>query len=88
VWGPAGQLVTVGAHDVTVMTDVVRTVEVVYTVVELEELVTVPEALDVGVRVEMVELFPVGVYVEDTPVLVLVCVCTKEPEGLCVKEPL
>lgn len=29
-WGPAGQLVTVGAQDRTVITEVVRTVEVVY----------------------------------------------------------
>jgi len=32
VWGPAGQLVTVGAHEVTVITLVSRTVEVVYPV--------------------------------------------------------
>jgi len=36
-WGPAGQLVTVGAHDVLVMTEVVYTVEVVYSVVDSED---------------------------------------------------
>lgn len=44
-WGPAGQLVTVGAHEVTVMREVVWTVEVVYWVEELEfaEFVGMPE---------------------------------------------
>jgi len=45
-------LVTVGAHDVTVMTDVVRTVEVVYSVVEADDA---PVELEYPLKVDVDE---------------------------------